>query len=376
MTPRCISPTGLGKDFGYNLGLANGDYILEFQFAETFFASAGQRRFDVHAEGQEIISNLDVFAAAGGKDKAYSVFEAVTVTDGILNVRLETTGTDDLNNALLNGLVVHTTGGPPPPPPSPAVGPAVMAINTGGGVYTDTDTDPDTAYAADTATASHTSLVGPPRPKPRASQPAAPMTLCSFQSYRTGKDFGYNLGLANGDYILEFQFAETFFASAGQRRFDVHAEGQEIISNLDVFAAAGGKDKAYSVFEAVTVTDGILNVRLETTGTDDLNNALLNGLVVHTTGGPPPPPPPPAVGPAVMAINTGGGVYTDTDTDPDMAFTLLTQRPLPMPLWWVPPRPKPRASQPAAPTFSAVSVLPNGQGLRLQFGARHRRLHP
>ena len=74
------------------MGLATGDYILEFQFAETFFASAGQRRFDVHAEGQEIISNLDVFAAAGGKDKAYSVFEAVTVADGILNVRLETTG--------------------------------------------------------------------------------------------------------------------------------------------------------------------------------------------------------------------------------------------------------------------------------------------
>ena len=71
--------------------------------------------------------------------------------------------------------------------------------------------------------------------------------------------------------------------AAGQRVFDVLLENQEKISNLDLFAVAG-KGNAYTVTQAVTVSDGQLNVRLDASGTDDRDNAVLSGIVIHPAG--------------------------------------------------------------------------------------------
>ncbi|SDE41468.1 malectin domain-containing carbohydrate-binding protein, partial [Belnapia rosea] len=145
--------------------------------------------------------------------------------------------------------------------------------------YTDADTG--TQYAADTATAPNPALVGASTVRTTTAAIANTNDDSFFQSYRFGKDFGYNIALPNGTYTVELDFIETFFTSAGQRRFDVQLEGQEVISNLDLFTAAGGINTAYIATRTVSVTDGQLNLRLESSGTDDLDNAILSGFAVR-----------------------------------------------------------------------------------------------
>jgi hypothetical protein len=159
-------------------------------------------------------------------------------------------------------------------PPSPTI-----AINTGGGAYTDADTG--LQYAADTATAPHPDLVGTTTANTISSAIAGTNDDVLYQSYRYGKDFGYTVDVAGGTYAVELQFIEPFFGTAGSRKFDVHLEGQEVATNVDVFAAAGGKNIAFTIDREATVTDGQLNVRLESSGADDINNAILSGVVVR-----------------------------------------------------------------------------------------------
>lgn len=159
-------------------------------------------------------------------------------------------------------------------PPSP-----IVAINTAGGAYTDADTG--IQYAADMASAPHPDLVGTSTAKTTSSAIAGTNDDVLYQSYRYGKNFGYTVDLADGTYAVELQFIEPFFTTAGSRKFDVHLEGQEVASDVDVFAAAGGRNVAYTIVHEVTVTDGQLNVGLESSGADDLNNAILSGIVVR-----------------------------------------------------------------------------------------------
>jgi hypothetical protein len=168
--------------------------------------------------------------------------------------------------------IIHDDAGQPPSGPT-------IAINTGGGAYTDADTG--IQYVADMAAAPHPDLVGTTTAKAITSAIAGTNDDALYQSYRFGKDFGYAVDLSNGAYTVELQFIEPFFKTAGSRKFDVHLEGQEVASDVDVFAAAGGKNIAYTIVRDVTVPDGQLNVGLESTGADDRDNAILTGIVVR-----------------------------------------------------------------------------------------------
>ena len=82
-----------------------------------------------------------------------------------------------------------------------------------------------------------------------------------YQSERWGANSYTIYNLLNKEYYIVFKFAETYFNNAGARVFNVEAEGTTVISNLDIFAAAGGKNKAYDVGVKTTVADGALNIR-------------------------------------------------------------------------------------------------------------------
>ena len=64
----------------------DGNYRVDLHFAEIAAQSAGARIFDVAIEGQVVIANLDVFAAAGGANIALDRSFDVEVTDGRLDV--------------------------------------------------------------------------------------------------------------------------------------------------------------------------------------------------------------------------------------------------------------------------------------------------
>lgn len=79
-----------------------------------------------------------------------------------------------------------------------------------------------------------------------------------YQSERYG-NFSYSIPVTNGTYEITFKTSENYHKAAGKRKFDILAEGQEVVSNLDIFAASGF-GKAYDIVKTVSVTDGNLNL--------------------------------------------------------------------------------------------------------------------
>jgi hypothetical protein len=72
---------------GYRIPVPNGQYVVILHFAEMYTAitSAGQRVFGVSVEGTSL-GNLDVFALAGGADRALSVKTVASVTNGEVDI--------------------------------------------------------------------------------------------------------------------------------------------------------------------------------------------------------------------------------------------------------------------------------------------------
>ena len=120
--------------------------------------------------------------------------------------------------------------------------PGRVAINTGGGAFTDAS---GVVYAVDTTSSPHPTLTG----NSTTSAIGGTGDDALYQSYRYGTDFGYNVALASGDYTVQFQFMEPWATGAGQRVFDVLLEGQEVIGNLDLFTVAGKKQRLHGVQE-------------------------------------------------------------------------------------------------------------------------------
>jgi malectin (di-glucose binding ER protein) len=199
--------------------------------------------------------------------------------------------------------IVHDDAGQPPSGPT-------IAINTGGAAYTDADTG--VQYVADMAAAPHPDLVGATTAKTITSAIAGTNDDALYQSYRYGKDFGYAVDLSNSTYTVELQFIEPFHKAAGLRKFDVHLEGQEVASDVDVFAAAGGRNIAYTIVRDVTVTDGQLNVGLESSGADDRDNAILSGIVVRPQ--------------TTSALLSAADLLALDDGDPTAADTMIEAR--------------------------------------------------
>ncbi len=87
-----------------------------------------------------------------------------------------------------------------------------------------------------------------------------PETGRVWDMWREGSTFSYQIPMANGGYRVTLGFLEPSAAAAGQRVFNVDANGVREIANLDVFAAAGAKNTAIARSFTVTVSNGILTL--------------------------------------------------------------------------------------------------------------------
>ena len=97
--------------------IPNGTYSVTMKYAETWWGitgmgggpGAGARIFDVIMEGVEITSNLDIFAQVGG-NYALDITRIVTVTDGQLNITMNT----DVDGGLVNAISIEVYMPPTP----------------------------------------------------------------------------------------------------------------------------------------------------------------------------------------------------------------------------------------------------------------------
>lgn len=66
--------------------VAEGIYKLTLYFAETEYNAAGQRVFNVAAEGSDLLTNLDIYAESGTFSALEKTFSNISVSDGVLDV--------------------------------------------------------------------------------------------------------------------------------------------------------------------------------------------------------------------------------------------------------------------------------------------------
>jgi len=142
----------------------------------------------------------------------------------------------------------------------------VYQIDAGGGQAGTFASDTDSSGGSTYATGAAISTAG----VTNAAPPAV------YQSERFG-NFTYTLpNLTPGaSYTLRLHFAEIYWTAAGQRVFNVAVNGTTVLPNFDIFAAAGGANKA--VVETLPVTadaSGTVTV----TFTTIKDNAKISGL--------------------------------------------------------------------------------------------------
>ncbi len=146
---------------------------------------------------------------------------------------------------------------------------AGVQINSGGPAVSPFVADKDFTGGATINHANTIDLSGVTNP--------APMAV--YQTARVG-NFTYTVPgfTAGSSHKVRLHFAETFFATAGSRTFNVSINGTQVLSNFDIFAAAGAKNKA--IIEQFTVNanaSGQYVVQFTTV----VNQSLLSGIEVQ-----------------------------------------------------------------------------------------------
>lgn len=111
-----------------------------------------------------------------------------------------------------------------------------------------------------------------------------PAPQAVYQSERWGDAFSYTIsGLMPGvTFTIRLHFAEIYFTSVGERRFNVSINGTQVLTNFDIIATAGAANKAnIQTFSAVANASGQIVIGF-TQGT--LDNPKVSGIEVLGSG--------------------------------------------------------------------------------------------
>ena len=110
---------------------------------------------------------------------------------------------------------------------------------------------------------------------------ASAQTLYQRERYSTSTSgFLYWFDCPVGIYETTLLEADTWVSGPGQRVFNVFVEGQQVLTNFDIYAAAGGKNLPLTRIFTNTVADG----QLEALFLPIADNARCSGIQVRKTG--------------------------------------------------------------------------------------------
>jgi trimeric autotransporter adhesin len=248
--PQAVYQTERFGDFTYTLPnlTAGAAYTVNLHFAEIYWTAAGKREFNVLINGTQVLTNFDVFAAAGGEDIAIvKSFPATASSSGTITIQF-TTGAAD--QPKVSGIEIAQSAAT-----------SDLRIDSGGvatGAWL-ADEDFTGGSASSTTAAINTAQVANPAPQ------------AVYQTERFG-DFTYTIPnlTAGASYTVNLSFAEIYWTAAGKREFNVLINGSQVLTNFDVFATAGGEDIAIvKSFTATASASGTITIQF-TTGAADL----------------------------------------------------------------------------------------------------------
>jgi hypothetical protein len=128
--PQAVYQTERYGNFTYTFpNLSPGaPYTVRLHESENYWSSSGQRSFNVAINGQQVLSNFDIYAAAGGADKAI-VEQFTTTADANGQIAIQFTSVKD--NAKVDGLEILAGGSSTPTPtPTPTSTPVATPTAT------------------------------------------------------------------------------------------------------------------------------------------------------------------------------------------------------------------------------------------------------
>jgi poly(3-hydroxybutyrate) depolymerase len=82
-----------------------------------------------------------------------------------------------------------------------------------------------------------------------------------FGNSSTNYAFSANAVVPNGSYRVTLRFAEIWFGASNKRKFHVNIEGARVLTDFDIYAAAGGKYRAVDRVFTANVVDGKLTIQ-------------------------------------------------------------------------------------------------------------------
>src|SRR6185295_4877082 len=172
-------------------------------------------------------------------------------------------------NPKINGITVATNS---TPTPTATPVPTTVSINSGGaatGSFTADQFFSGGNTFANTATIDMSQITTNPPP------------AAIFNSERFGA-MTYTIPNRSGAQTVTLYFAETFVTGAGQRLFNVSINGTTVLSNFDIFASAGGANRAIArSFNTTANSSGQVVIQF-ISGTQ---NPKVNGITAAGGGG-------------------------------------------------------------------------------------------
>ena len=260
--PQAVLQTERYGEFTYTLGgfTPGSAQAVTLYFAEVYWTAAGQRTFNVAVNGSTVLTAFDIFVAAGGAGKAISrTFSTAASASGQVVIQFTRGGGPD--HAKVAGIVVSPV----------TVTQPTVSVNAGGAAAGAFLAD---AYFSGGSTYSTTNVID------TAQVTGAVPPQAVFQTERYG-EFTYTIPnrTPGSAQSVTLYFQESFWTAAGQRTFNVAINGATVLTAFDIFAAAGGANRAIArTFTTTANASGQVVIQFTRAGGPD--NPKVCGITV------------------------------------------------------------------------------------------------